>query len=212
MLDKDLLAKANKSRDEYEEAMRLIEENKVPMFAIKDGTLAIAGSWYRTKRGNLCRAESLDEDGTVFVTSHFTGNLVPVPREQVLFFTSAEEPDTECGTMLIESKESDKGTEENTSAFSTIYSKYPHVVPGSVYKVKNVASTKDEPFIRGKKTKIKGQVRCKIRCQEDGCENERDIKVQDAFQVKKCLDCRSKKKKKDLKKFLDKKSSKEVLR
>jgi hypothetical protein len=171
---------------------------------ISDGTKAEPGRWYKSKRGYLVYLEELVEDGSVKARSHTTGNIVDVPADQVLYFTLAEDPGTPCGTMLVNGEASGSAADVKVQdQYSHVYDKYPHVIEGSVYKVKNVTNTKNEPFVRGKKTQIKGQVRCKILCEI--CGAERDIKVQDAFQVKICLECKSKKRKKNLKEFLDKK-------
>lgn len=181
---------------------------------ISDGTKAEPGRWYNSKRGSLCLLEELMEDGSAKARSHFTGNLVEVPPNQLLYFTHAEDPGTPCGTMLVQNGENGvNGNSEEIARYSDVYTKYPHVIPGSVYKVQNIGTKESMPQWerkrKGKKVEIKGQVRCKIQCQEPGCSNERDIKVQDAFQVKKCEACRDKKKKKNLKKFLDKKKKAE---
>lgn len=187
----------------YEEAKRKIEAKEVPEFSISDSSIAKVGSWYLSKRGSLARIDELLEDGEVLVTSHVTGNKIKVPPEQLLFFKPADEPDTEPGTLLLENSDSDI-VPNTTNKYSDMYTKYPHVIDGSIYRVKNI-SNKEKKFVRGKKTKIKGQVRCKIECIL--CGNERDIKVQDAFQVKYCLDCKNKKKRKNLDKFLKNKKN-----
>lgn len=178
---------------------------------ISDGTKAVPGKWYKSKRGYSILLWELLEDGSVIAQSHTTGNKVTVPPDQVLYFTLDEDPGTPCGTIMV-GGESEGETPEEIAKHDSVYAKYPHIIPGSVYKVQNVGVKDNTPQWerkrKGKKTQIKGQVRCKIRCQEPGCDNERDIKVQDAFQVKKCEACRDKKKKKNLEKFLDKKKVK----
>lgn len=182
---------------------------------IADGTKAEPGRWYRSKRKCLVLLDELKDDGSVVGISHVTGNKVSVPPEQVIYFTPDEDPGTPCGTILVTGEDAENATSTNGGGGSShfeMYDKYSHIIPGSIYKVQNVSGTDGIPAWerkrKGKKISIKGQVRCKIRCQEPGCNNERDIKVQDAFQVKKCEACRDKKKKKNLEKFLDKKASK----
>ena len=173
---------------------------------ISDGTKAELDKWYLSKRGSLIIVDELIKDGSIKARSHFTGNLIEIPPNQVLYFTPGEDPGTPCGTMLVQGN-GDSGINNNVKEITkhnNVYSRYPHVVPDSIYKVKNITSKKEELFVRGKKkTIIKGQVRCKILCEI--CKAERDIKVQDAFQVKLCLECKNNKRKKNLKKFLDKK-------
>lgn len=176
---------------------------------ISDGTKAEPGRWYKSKRGCIILVDEIRENGDVIAISHVTGNKIAVPPEQVIYFTPTEDPGTPCGTIMVTGEDASGSTSSNGAGYSDLYSKYPHVVPGSIYKVQNVSGTDGIPTWerkrKGKKISIKGQVRCKIICQEPDCKNERDIKVQDAFQVKKCEACRDKKKKKNLKKFLDKK-------
>ncbi len=223
------------------EALLKLATKQVPFWSISDGSLVEIEKWYKSKRGHLCMVTELAENGNIFVTSHFSGNTVKVYAEHVLFFIPAEEPNTEPGTILMDSDDSQR-TAEIISKYNHYYTKYPSVIPDSIYKVTNVSNkdmeTKEEretdaamKKARGnriraaeslgitekqivkrlsadKKAPIKGQIRCKIQCQENNCNNERDIKIQDAFQVKKCLDCKNKKRKKNLKKFLDKQNKK----
>jgi len=182
-----------------------------------DGSKLEVGSWYKSKRGFILKIVDIapkqhnkfDKREYAHSISHGTGNIVFVDEEQVSWFTLTEDPGTPCGTMLV----GDQKTDEHTPAkkqelikYDDIYSKYPHVVPGSIYKVQNISQEKAPSWERkrkGQKLSIKGQVRCKIICGK--CKGERDIKVQDAFQVKLCLDCRGKKRKTELNKFLAKK-------
>ena len=192
-----------------EKATETVEEKyKVPPH------IAI-GEWYHTKRGHLCRVEKIDADGGVWVTSHYTGNLLNIwPNSgQLEQFLAAPEPDTAPGTAMVTVGSENGGSIEH----DWIYEKYPHVIPGSVYKVKDNVKSKDEMEFKkvdGKiraKTKKKVQkaaTRCKIACTTEGCNNERDIKVQDAFQVKVCIECKSKKRRKNLDKLLEKKGKK----
>jgi len=172
----------------------------------------IIGEWYHTKRGHLCRIEKIDTDSTVWVTNHYTGNLVNIwpDSDQLEHFVAAPEPDTMAGTAMVTVGGENGGPSEH----DWIYEKYPHVIPGSVYKVKDNVKSKEEMEFKkvdGKiraKTKKKVQkaaTRCKIACTTEGCDNERDIKVQDAFQVKVCEECKSKKRRKNLDKLLEKK-------
>lgn len=179
------------------------------LWEISDGSTAEPGGWYTTKQDRLALLEELSDNGFVKARSHFSGNLIDIPPEQVIYFKKAEDPGTICGTLLI-TADSTNDVEE-TSKHNNTYLKYPHVIPGSIYKVQN--NVKDttptwERKRKGKKITIRGQVRCKIICQEPGCSNERDIKIQDAFQVKKCETCRDRKKKKSLNKFLKNKKDK----
>jgi hypothetical protein len=104
--------------------------------------------------------------------------------------------------------------EEKKDNYFELYKKYPHIIPDSVYFVKATGqkgatevAVKIEGKMRLKKVKsgVKGATRCKIRCQTPGCKNTRDIKVQDAFQVKTCMECKNKKKQENLKEFISKK-------
>lgn len=176
------------------------------------------GEWYKSKRGYVVFVEDInrkpkskDTKEYAHVRVHTTGNILYLSEEQVSWFSKTEDPGTPCGTALLQHTESEltsiSGKSSTISKYDHIYTKYAHVVNGSVYRIQNVAQDKTptwEHKRKGKKLNIKGQVRCKIECQN--CGQERDIKVQDAFQVKLCLDCKGKKRKKNLKKFLDKKS------
>ncbi|KKM81525.1 hypothetical protein LCGC14_1328910 [marine sediment metagenome] len=170
------------------------------------------GKWYNTKRNYLCRIDSISQDGTAWVTSHYTGNKMKVPEKQVKFFMIAEEPDTLPGTAVMEAV----NTESAQNEYNTLYTKYPNIVQGSIYRVQANVKTKEEieEFeVDGKKRhkfkkKIaKGSTRCLVICQMEGCFNTRDIKIQDAFQVKQCIDCKKKKKKLELTSFLTKKKT-----
>jgi hypothetical protein len=176
------------------------------------------GKWYNTKRNFLCVVDMIKQDGSVTVRSHLTGNYIDITKEQVEFFTEAEEPNTEPGVALMgeESKKSNESGE-----YDHLYKKYPNIVKGSIYKVQSIASNanhteelhyvnvngKKRAKIKKQKKTAKGATRCLITCQVDGCNNTRDIKIQDAFQVKTCDDCKNKKKKANLKKFLKRKNN-----
>lgn len=178
---------------------------------IADGTKALPNAWYETKRKCLILLKSRKDDGCVDVISHQTGNTITVPPSQIIHFTPSSDPGTPCGTIITGAEDTNNGSMLDKVNVD-LYSKYPHIVQGSIYKVQNISGTDGTPAwerkMKGKKINIKGQVRCKITCQEPDCTNERDIKVQDAFQVKKCEECKNKKRKKNLKKFLDKKVQK----
>jgi len=169
----------------------------------------LEGEWYKSKRGHLFLVDTVHSDGTIMVTSHYTGNAFKLNSDQLPFVKGpVNPPKTAPGTAITENIEN-----QDINGFSHIYDKYPHVVPGSVYKVKNTSASDKEEFIKIKgklrvkkdKSNIKGATRCKIYCQETGCSNTRDIKVQDAWQVTRCLECNKQKRKAGLKKFLDKK-------
>jgi hypothetical protein len=169
------------------------------------------GKWYRSKRGHLCRLELLHQDGSVTVTSHYTAHAIKINSEESQFLTETEPPETPAGTAMQLIKE------EQKDEYFDMYKKYKHIVPDSIYCVKNIGqksptevSFKVNGKTRVKKVKsgIKGATRCKIHCQTSGCKNTRDIKVQDAFQVTVCVECKTKKKKETLKAFLGKKKAK----
>jgi hypothetical protein len=174
------------------------------------------GEWYYTKRGHLCRVEKIDNRGHVFVTSHYTGSLVELYPEsgQIENFTPAPEPDTLPGTAITMSGSSEDNGK--CGQYDKLYEKYPHIVHGSIYKVQKTNALVKEKLVKEdgrhklkkKKNDARGETRCVIKCQTPGCKNTRDIKVQDAFQVKLCEDCKKKKRKKNLKKFLSKKKAK----
>jgi hypothetical protein len=63
------------------------------------------------------------------------------------------------------------------------YAKYPHVVADSVRE----PTAKDLAQL----SKCHGKV-CTVVCVEDGCDTERVINVQDAFQSKRCAACQKK--------------------
>ncbi|MCK5614244.1 hypothetical protein KAR91_70920 [Candidatus Pacearchaeota archaeon] len=186
-----------------------MSDEKSVSWMTADGIDVIPGAWYLSKRNHIAQAIELLESGGIMVLVHTTGNKVEVWPEQIQHFRKTKEPNTPAGTFMLECDENE--TVNNTKEiqiqdqYSHVYRKYSRVIHGSVYKVKNVTNRRNEPFVRGKKTTIKGQVRCKINCEI--CGSERDIKVQDAFQVKLCLECKNKKRKKNLKKFLDKKEN-----
>lgn len=178
------------------------------------------GEWYKSKRGHLCLIERMKKnrygDEVVVATSHSTGNLIEIGIDsgQLEHFVGpVPAPDTLPGTAIFGSGET-KENGEVLGKYTHIYTKYPHVIPDSIYKVKNVGNKKEDEEIvwvngkpRAKKQKmsIKGAVRCEIQCQIPGCKNTRDIKIQDCFQVKFCVECKGTKRKKELKKFLESK-------
>lgn len=175
-----------------------------------DGSRVVEGCWYKTKRNCLICVLKLNEDGTIIVESHLTANRIIVPQEQYVYFTLAEDPGTPSGVKLLESTESKvMGTVGGINRYNSLYDKYPHIIKNSIYTMQNInreGTPKWEKKREGKKTQIKGQVRCKITCQSPGCNNERDIKVQDAFQVKFCEQCKTKVKKENLAKLIADKS------
>ena len=154
-----------------------------------------ANKWYKSKKGALIRVDQVNADGTVIGTSHFTGNIIRVSADEAGFFTPTDAPETAPGMMIVKEKKENNPINEST------YAKYPHIIPGSIYRVKNIQSQEKEAtaYVRNKKISIHGAIRCKIRCK---CGKERDIKVQDAFQVSRCLDCVKADKKKKLDKML----------
>jgi len=168
---------------------------EAPKWIISTGDKIEIGKWYATKRGFIVQIDDLYEDGQAKVISHRTGNPIVVSVHEISEFTPAENPGTPCGTVI------DKDGNEKSrldSSYGGLYAKYPHIVEGSIYRVQNTNSgvkQKIDLKRRARKTTVKGQVRCKIWCQEPECKNQRDIKVQDAFQVKKCDSCKKKTKK-----------------
>jgi len=172
------------------------------------------GQWYNSKRGHLCHVESVNQDGSIVAISHYTGHSIDIPKEQVEFFSEAKAPETACGVAMIDGA-SDVDT-ATSAKHNSMYEKYPHIVPGSIYKMKdNIKSKEDMEFkkidgkmraktIKKDKTKA-AATRCVVRCTMEGCTNTRDVKVQDVFQVKACEDCKNKKRKKNLDRMLEKK-------
>lgn len=171
-----------------------------------DGSKVMVGAWYKSRAGHPVLIDSLCEDGSVKIISHSTGNILEIPPYQVIHFTLSSDPGTPCGVVIVEN-DVELDVKQN-SVNTDLYVKYPHIVAGSIYKMQNMTSSSTIPAWErkrsGKKINIKGQVRCKIICQKPGCSNERDIKVQDAFQVKVCDECRKRKRKKNLNEFLNK--------
>jgi len=163
------------------------------------------GVWYKSKRGHFCRAELLHQDGTMTVTSHYTGNQIILQPGEVEHLTMAkEEPSTPVGSPLQIVK-----CDEND--YSDLYTKHRHIVPGSIHKVLGTNKTMEEKFEADGKMRIKtiksgavGSTRCEIRCQTRKCKNTRDIKVQDAWVAKYCEACMKLRKKAALKAFLQK--------
>lgn len=155
------------------------------------------GSWYTSKMGALCKIDGIHEDGSVDVVSHSTGKKIAVPKEQAEHFTPTNDPKTPVGLLLM--KEEDVKHKDYTKT----YEKYPHIIKGSIYCMKDVGAEIKDLMIRKQKVTIKGSTRCKILC---ACGKERDIKVQDAFQVNQCEDCRGKKRKIKLQKMLKERS------
>jgi hypothetical protein len=179
-----------------------IKEGVIKFFMTAKNVPIEAGMWYTSKRGSLFKVKELHEDGWITGISHLTGTEVKIPPEQVYWINPADEPDTEPG-MLLMGGSSDDTEKANGVAhkYAHLYNKYSHIKPGSIFRVKNIKGD-DTPNWKKKKIQIKGQVRCVIVCE---CGNEREIKVQDAFQVKKCIECKKRKRRKSLDKFLEKK-------
>ena len=162
------------------------------------------GQWYNSKRGHLCRVEMLHPDGSITVTSHYTGNKVKIWPEDLKFFHETQEPKIPIGTALqiIEQEQKDE--------YFEIYTRYPHIIPDSIYKVQvNIRGPRETTFKSDGKTRVKkiksshkGATRCKIKCQTKKCKGIRDIKVQDAFQVNTCEECSIKRRKEKLRAML----------
>ena len=178
----------------------MVEETKTVKLLI--------GEWYRSKRGHLFLVENIESNNSIIVTSHYTGNLFKLNNNQLPFVVGpVQAPKTPLGTAIT-TQPNEQQDDEN--GFNHIYNKYAHVILDSVYKVKNTGGADKKDFIkiegklRSKKRKfsVRGATRCKIACQTEGCNNTRDIKVQDAFQVKLWSDCKNKKRKSNLNKFI----------
>lgn len=174
------------------------------------------GKWYKTKREQLCRVDTIKQDGYAIVQSHFSGNFTIVPPDQITFFKEAETPDTAPGTVIAPKTEI---TKVETEKHESLYDRYPNIVAGSIYKVQAttrppqaapelIVRDDGKTRIKKKKLEIKGATRCLVKCQN--CDNTKDIKVQDAFHVKLCDECKKKNKKKQLNKFLDKQKTKKA--
>jgi len=163
------------------------------------------GHWYLSKKGYLCRIDEIPEVGDISVTAHYSGTRIKVPIEQAKFFTQTSTPDIRPGMARMTNIPKKK-----VENYESLYEKYPHLVRDSIYIVKSMVTpteqlVKIDGKARLKKNRVeKGATRCQIRCQTHGCRNTRDIKVQDAFQVKFCDKCKSAKKKDSLEKFLKK--------
>lgn len=189
-----------------------------------DGNKVEVGSWYKSRKGYVVKVIDIDihprfkKDKRKYVhaRSHETGNVVYLEEEQVSWFVPTEEPKIPEGTQIIpiehlERKHATKAQvvkQKNES----LYDKYPHIIPGSIYQVENVYGDTDPKWKKkreGKSLESKGATRCKIKCD---CGGERDIKVQDAFQVRKCSTCKEnmkkEKSKEALQKLLQKKAAK----
>ena len=164
------------------------------------------GDWYLSKRGALCRVDEIPEEGNIIVTAHYSGSRLKIPREQAEFFKKTSKPTIEPGTMALNSIPKKK-----IEDYDSLYEKYPHIIRGSIYNVKSVMANKEELVVidgksRLKKNKVaKGATRCKIKCETTKCKGTRDIKVQDAFHVHHCDECREVIRKENLKRFLEKK-------
>ena len=164
------------------------------------------GHWYNSKNGYLCRAEMLHQDGSITVTSHYTGNKIKVDVDQAKHLKETDEPSVPPGTALKIIKDEDKKIDKSFH----LYQKYPHIVPDSIYKVRTTnkpvkeIAFKEEGKIRIKSVKhSSGNVtRCVIQCQTKKCKNTRDIKVQDAWAVTTCEECTKRRRKEKLKEFL----------
>ena len=64
------------------------------------------GDWYYSKRGHLCRAETIDlKDNSVTVTNHYTGNLIKITSDQIEYLKVAPEPNTRPGTAMVDKAE-----------------------------------------------------------------------------------------------------------
>jgi hypothetical protein len=163
------------------------------------------GHWYLSKKGALCRVDEIPEEGEITVTAHYSGSRIKIPHAQAEFFTETSAPDIGPGMARMSSIPKKK-----VENYEALYDKYPHIVKESIYIVKSMVTpteqlVKIDGKARLKKNKVaKGSTRCKIKCQTHGCKGTRDIKVQDAFQVKFCDKCKSAKKKDNLEKFLKK--------
>jgi hypothetical protein len=143
---------------------------------------------------------------SIVVTAHYSGSQLTIPKSQAEFFKNAPSPKTKPGSAVCEHTLDD---EEN---FEEMYDKYPNIVRGSIYRVKSNVKAPSEKIVKIEgKIRIKtgkiasGATRCIVTCQSKGCKNQRDIKVQDAFQVKYCEECKRRIRKENLKEFLKKK-------
>lgn len=172
----------------------------------------IEGNWFLSKNGSLCRLDALPKNGEWFavVTSGFTKNQLKIPAQEITFFTPTNPPTDKKNEedeklkakiaerlRLKEDKNAKKAVEKAAKKVekqlqkeadgvsvnapkqpkpvkddNTFYQKYPHVIHNSIYFDTEVNKKK-----------------CKIKCTK--CGNERSIKVQDAFIVKLCLDCKN---------------------
>jgi hypothetical protein len=94
------------------------------------------GKWYKTKRDQLCKVDTLKQDGWAIVQSHFSGNFMPIPPEQISFFVEAEAPDTAPGTAIAPKEEI---TKVEIEKHESLYDKYPNIIPDSIYKIHTTA-------------------------------------------------------------------------
>ena len=162
--------------------------------------------WYISLKGAICRIDEIPNEGDILVTAHYSGSRINVPREQTKYFKETKKPDTEPGTVITSKKPNENKLTNN----ETIYKKYPNIIKDSIYEVQSSVKPVEQivkvngRVTIGKTKAAKGATRCKVKCQTPGCKGIRDIKVQDAFQVKFCTKCKDTQKKENLKKFLKK--------
>jgi hypothetical protein len=163
-----------------------------------EGLTVTPEAWYLTKRNYIILVKTLLDNGSIAAISHKTGNKVIIQPEEIIYLKSTTDPGIPCGTFIATIKSNVRGNinkiNKINASDSKAYSKYPHIINGSIYRVENTNSgtkiQKWERKLNNQKVVIKGQVRCRIKCQRPGCVNERDIKIQDAFQVRFCADCK----------------------
>ena len=170
--------KADKSIDIRKEVLNTIDRKIIARRNLDSYTDVTAASW-------IAGIEASCDDNDKSAEFGCTGGLFwGTGKPGKLTTALAEEKNREQTEARTVSEVFNEGS---MTKHDHIYQKYPHVIADSIYKTN---------------TDDKKQIRCKITCKT--CGNERDIKIQDAFQVKLCLDCKGKKKKKETAKFLKK--------
>lgn len=172
------------------EIRQMIMEGNIKEFTTNNGDNIIVGKWYYSRRGHLFLVYELCESGYIIAIAHISGNKIKISPEQLYHAMPADVPKIPPGMLLSSELDNKKLKQKNnrTATHQHLYEKYSHIVIGSVYSIRKTGSKSSKKS----KSTHKGEMRCKIICQENKCNNERDIKVQDAFQVKRCKDCQKK--------------------
>lgn len=81
-------------------------------------------------------------------------------------------PRAEVFMKTAENSGEKKAKRSNRLSEEVLLAEYPHVVPGTLHFLPN-----------------ENKQAVKIKCVEDGCDNERTVRTSDLFQVKRCEIC-----------------------